>query len=153
MTPLQTNPTITEVAHNAKYDLLALRQVGIEVSPIHPATATLAEWLITPNSRHLGLKALAWVRLGVEMTLNPEPHRQRQEPDHHGEVPIAEAAPYAAADAVMTLRLIPLLEADLKEHGVEKLNREIEVQLIPILADMEEAGILLDLSLFDQLFT
>jgi len=47
------------------------------------------------------------------------------------EVPIAEAAPYAAADAVMTLRLAPLLEADLQDHGVEELNRDIEVKLIP----------------------
>jgi len=50
----------------------------------------------------------------------------------------------------MTLRLVPLQEADLQTHGVEKLNHEIEVKLIPILADMEEAGILLDLPLFER---
>lgn len=66
------------------------------------------------------------------------------------QVPIAKAAPYAAADAVMTLRLLPLQEADLKTHGVEKLNQDLEVRLIPILADMEEAGILLDLPLFER---
>jgi len=66
------------------------------------------------------------------------------------QVPIAEAAPYAAADAVMTLRLLPLQEADLQSHGVDKLNREIEVKLIPVLADMEEAGILLDLPFFER---
>jgi len=43
-----------------------------------------------------------------------------------------------------------LQEADLKTHGVEKLNQDLEVRLIPILADMEEAGILLDLPLFER---
>ncbi len=147
--PLLTDPKIGKVAHNAKYDLLVLRQVGIEVSPITFDTM-IAEWLITPNSRHLGLKALAWVRLGVEMTLIEALIGKGKNQITMAQVPIAKAAPYAAADAVMTLRLVPFLEADLQDHGVEKLNQDIEVKLIPILADMEEAGILLDLPLFDQ---
>jgi DNA polymerase-1 len=147
--PLLTNPTIAKIAHNAKYDLLVLRQVGIEVNPITFDTM-VAEWLITPDSRHLGLKALAWVRLGVEMTLIEDLIGKGKSQITMAQVPIAEAAPYAAADAVMTLRLLPLLEADLQSHGVEKLNREIEVKLIPVLADMEEAGILLDLPFFDR---
>ncbi len=147
--PLLIDPKIAKVGHNAKYDLLALRQVGIEVSPITFDTM-LAEWLISPDSRHLGLKALAWVRLGVEMTQIETLIGKGKSQITMAQVPIAEAAPYAAADAVMTLRLVPLVEADLQDHGVEKLNREIEVKLIPILADMEEAGILLDLALFDR---
>ncbi len=147
--PLLTDPKIAKIAHNAKYDLLVLRQVGIEVSPITFDTM-VAEWLITPDSRHLGLKALAWVRLGVEMTFIEDLIGKGKNQITMAQVPIAEAAPYAAADAVMTLRLLPLQEADLQSHGVEKLNREIEVKLIPVLADMEEAGILLDLPFFDR---
>lgn len=147
--PLLTNPKIAKIAHNAKYDLLVLRQVGIEVSPITFDTM-VAEWLITPDSRHLGLKALAWVRLGVEMTFIEDLIGKGKNQITMAQVPIGEAAPYAAADAVMTLRLLPLQEADLRSHGVEKLNREVEVKLIPVLADMEEAGILLDLPFFDR---
>jgi len=147
--PLLTNPKIAKIAHNAKYDLLVLRQVGVEVSPITFDTM-VAEWLITPDSRHLGLKALAWVRLGVEMTSIEDLIGKGKNQITMAQVPIAEAAPYAAADAVMTLRLLPLQEADLQSHGVEKLNREIEVKLIPVLADMEEAGILLDLPFFER---
>lgn len=147
--PLLTNPEIAKIAHNAKYDLLVLRQVGVEVSPITFDTM-LAEWLITPDSRHLGLKALAWVRLGVDMTLIEDLIGKGKSQITMAQVPIAEAAPYAAADAVVTLRLMPLLEADLQSRGVEKLNHEIEVKLIPVLADMEEAGILLDLPFFER---
>ena len=147
--PLLTNPKIAKIAHNAKYDLLVLRQVGVEVSPITFDTM-VAEWLITPDSRHLGLKALAWVRLGVEMTSIEDLIGKGKNQITMAQVPIAEAAPYAAADAVMTLRLLPLQEADLQSHGVDKLNREIEVKLIPVLADMEEAGILLDLPFFER---
>jgi len=146
---LLTDPRIDKVAHNAKYDLLVLRQVGVEVSPITFDTM-VAEWLIAPDSRHLGLKAQAWVRLGVEMTRIEDLLGKGKNQITMAQVPIAKAAPYAAADAVMTLRLLPLQEADLKTHGVEKLNQDLEVRLIPILADMEEAGILLDLPLFER---
>ncbi len=147
--PLLSDPNIAKVAHNAKYDLVVLRQVGVDVSPITFDTM-IAEWLITPESRHLGLKALAWVRLGVEMTEIETLIGKGKNQITMAQVPISQAAPYAVADAVMTLRLVPLLEADLREHGVEALNRDVEVKLIPILAGMEEAGILLDLPLFEQ---
>ena len=94
--PLLTNPKIDKVAHNAKYDLLVLRQIGIEVSPITFDTM-LAEWLITPDSRHLGLKALAWVRLGVEMTQIESLIGKGKNQITMAQVPIADAAPYAAA--------------------------------------------------------
>jgi len=149
ITPMLTDPTIAKVAHNAKYDLVVLRQVGVEVRPISFDTM-IAEWLISPDSRHLGLKALAWVRLGVEMTEIESLIGRGKSQITMAQVPISQAAPYAAADAVMTLRLFPLLAADLKTHGAEKLNQDVEVKLIPILADMEEAGILLDLPLFEQ---
>ena len=65
-TPL-TNPKIGKIAHNAKYDYIVLAKHGLKVSPLTFDTM-LAEFIIDPSSRNLGLKNLAFVKLGEEMT-------------------------------------------------------------------------------------
>ncbi len=59
-----TNPKIGKTGHNLKYDYLVLKRTGLEVSPLSFDTM-IAEWLINPASRNLGLKSLAWVRLRI----------------------------------------------------------------------------------------
>jgi DNA polymerase-1 len=141
--PLFSNPQIAKVAHHAKFDLIVLKQAGFEISPIRFDTM-IAEWLINPDSRNLGLKTLTWVRLGVEMTPIEELIGKGKNQLSMADLPIARVAPYAAADAVMTLRLMPILKADLRERNAEKLMDDLEMKLVPILAQMEENGVLLD---------
>src|SRR4030095_10309965 len=62
-----TNPKIGKIAHNAKYDYIVLARNGLRVSPLTFDTM-LAEFIIDPSSRRLGLKNLAFVKLGEEMT-------------------------------------------------------------------------------------
>ena len=145
--PLLENPKIGKVGHNCKYDLICLEQAGYKVAPISFDTM-IAEWLINPDSRNLGLKNLAWVRLGVEMTHIEELIGTGKNQKSMAEVPIEKVAPYAVADAVMTLRLVEPLTAELAAHQAERLNRDVEVKLIPVLADMEQKGILLDTAMF-----
>lgn len=145
--PILVDQKIEKVAHNAKFDLMVLQQAGMQVSPITFDTM-LAEWLINPDSRNLGLKTLAWVRLGVEMTPIEDLIGSGKKQLSMASLPIERVAPYAAADAVMTLRLMPLLQADLKARNAEKLMDDLEIKLIPVLAQMEENGILLDVAFF-----
>ena len=146
---LLSNPKIEKVAHNAKFDMLVLHTAGFEVSPLTFDTM-VAEWLINPTSRNLGLKAQASERLGVQMTEIDELIGKGKNQISMAEVPVERAAPYAAADAVMTLRLVEPMREDLKAHAAEKLYHDIENPLIPILAEMEESGILLDLEFFTE---
>ncbi len=138
-----------KVGHNLKYDYTLLARNGLRASPLAFDTM-LAEWLCDPASRSLGLKSLAWIRLGVEMTdietLIGRGKNQRSMAD----VPIAEVAPYAAADAEICLRLLPILEKELKEKNQTKLFQELEMPLIPILAQMEMTGISLDIDFLRQ---
>jgi DNA polymerase-1 len=60
------------------------------------------------------------------------------------QVPVELAAPYAAADAEVILRLMPVLEADLKANKAAHLFEKLEMPLVPVLARMEMAGITLD---------
>jgi DNA polymerase I len=67
------------------------------------------------------------------------------------EVMVADAAPYAAADAEVTVRLKPILEQKMAAVGVEKLFYEVEMPLVCVLADMERAGIALDANMLQTM--
>ena len=142
--PSMTDPRIPKIGHHLKYDFIMLARHGLRVSPLTFDTM-VAEWVNDPSSRNLGLKNLAGVRLGESMTHIEELIGTGKNQRSMAQVSIADAAPYAAADAETTLRLMPLLEADLKRlPKLWDLFINIEVPLIPVLADMEMAGICLD---------
>src|ERR1700690_1066359 len=145
-----TNPRISKVAHNAKYDYIVLARHGIVVAPITFDTM-IAEFVVDPSSHNLGLKNLAFARLGDEMTHIEELIGKGKKQISMAEVAIESAAPYAAADAETTLRLMPLMQAEVKRVKAEKLMAEIEMPLIPVLAGMEMTSLLLDLSFFKKL--
>ena len=145
-----TNPRISKVAHNAKYDYIVLSRHGLTVSPITFDTM-IAEFIVDPSSHNLGLKNLAFARLGDEMTHIEELIGKGKKQISMAEVAIESVAPYAAADAETTLRLMPLMQAEVKRVNAEKLMAEIEMPLIPVLAEMELTGVLLDLPFFKKL--
>ena len=143
-----TDPRIPKIGHNLKYDFIMLARYGLRMVPLGFDTM-VAEWVIDPDSRNLGLKNLALARLGEDMTRIEELIGKGKNQISMAEVAIADAAPYAAADAETTLRLMPLLETELR--GFSKLLDlflKIEMPLIPVLADMEMAGIALDKKFF-----
>jgi len=144
---LLSNKEIEKVGHNAKFDMVVLEEHGLKVSPLG-FDSMIAEWLVNPDSRNLGLKALTWVRLGIEMTHIEDLIGKGKTQISMDQVAISKAAPYAAGDAVMTWRLVKPLKAELQQHNALKLNDEIELKLVPVLATMEENGILLDEGLF-----
>ncbi|MEP6896057.1 MAG: DNA polymerase I, partial [Chloroflexota bacterium] len=143
-----TNPKIGKIAHNAKYDYIILAKYGLIVTPLTFDTM-LAEFIIDPSSRHLGLKNLAFVKLGEEMTHIEELIGKGKKQISMDQVAIESAAPYAVADAETTLRLLPIAEKELKRLNGEKLLQEIDLPLTPVLADMEMTGIMLDLPFFE----
>jgi DNA polymerase-1 len=143
-----TDPRIPKIGHNIKYDFIMLARCGLRIAPLGFDTM-VAEWVIDPGSRNLGLKNLALARLGESMTHIEELIGTGKNQRSMADVAIAEAAPYAAADAETTLRLMPLLETELK--GTPKLYDlfvKIEMPLISVLADMEMAGVALDKKFF-----
>jgi DNA polymerase-1 len=144
-----TNPKIGKIAHNAKYDYIVLAKHGLHVSPLTFDTM-LAEFIIDPSSRQLGLKNLAFVKLGEEMTHIEELIGKGKKQISMADVAIESAAPYAVADAETTLRLMPIQIQELKRVNGEKLLEEIDLPLTPVLADMEMSGIALDLPFFEE---
>ncbi len=153
--PPLTNPTIPKVAHNATFDMLVMRQQGIEVAPV-VFDSMIAEWVNDPISRFLGLKNLVRDRFNITMqeisSLIGSGKKQRTMADVSPEL----AAPYAAADAVLTYQLqleTPTLRlakdkkslrSDLTTTEQLRLFETIEMPLIPVIAEMEQTGVMLD---------
>lgn len=148
--PTLAEGQIPKIAHNAKYDFAILERYGLIVTPLGFDTM-IAEWLTDPASKHLGLKDLAFHRLGVEMTEISELIGKGKDQIIFAEVPIEQAAPYGAADADMTLRLAEKLKPEIEEKGQAKLLADIEMPLIPVLAAMEKEGVGIDVPFFKQM--
>lgn len=147
--PVLTNPTIPKVAHNAKYDYTILDRAGVRVSPITFDTM-IVEWLCDPASKFLGLKDLARHRLNVEMTNIEKLIGTGKNQQNFATVPIEQAAPYGADDAVQTWRLVSPLRQESQTKGLERLL-ELEMPLIEVLSAMEQAGIGVDVSVFVEM--
>ncbi len=148
--PVLGDPQVPKYAHHAKYDMEVLARHGLPVRGLAFDTM-LAEWLCNPSSQNLGLKNLAWVRLGEEMTTITQLLGKGKEQTTMDRVPVAEAAPYACADADMTFRLVPLLEKELEEKELTALYRDVELPLVDVLMAMECNGILLDVPYLRQM--
>lgn len=148
--PVMGDARKPKLGQNLKYDMLMLRVHGIDCAGIAFDTM-LAEWLIDPASRSLGLKEMADRYLGAQMTHIQELIGSGKGQISMAEVPVAQAAPYAAADAEVTLRLRPILSEGMRRTNVEHLFNEIEMPLVPVLAQMEWNGIALDTPFLERM--
>ncbi|MBI5353518.1 MAG: DNA polymerase I [Chloroflexi bacterium] len=150
LTPSMTDAKIGKVAHNAKYDYIILARYGLVVAPLTFDTM-LAEFIVDPSSRNLGLKNLALARLGEEMTHIEELIGKGKNQLSMADIAVESVAPYAAADAENTLRLMPILQKELEKVNGTKLLAEIDMPLTPVLAEMEMTGALIDTKFFSAL--
>ncbi len=149
LTPALTDPAIEKAGHNIKYDALVLASYGLQVHPISFDTM-IAEWLTDPASRNLGLKDMADTLLGISMTHIEELIGKGKNQLTMDQVPVAVVAPYAAADAEVTLRLIPLLREKMEKLNCTGIFNTIEMPLVPVLIKMEQEGISLDADFFTR---
>lgn len=140
--PLE-DPSIPKTAHNAVYDLMIMQRYGINVAPIAFDTM-LAEWVKNPISKFLGLKALVAQTLDIQMTDISELLGKGKSQISMDMVEIDAAAPYAAADAAMTFRLVEPLRGELGDSALAGLYDRLELPLIPIVSAMQHKGVTLD---------
>lgn len=134
---------IEKWGHNVKYDLEVLRTNGIHARGFTFDTM-VASYLLNPGSRQHNLNTVVFVEFGYQMQPIEEllgPKRARLTMD---KVPVVEVANYSCEDADYTFRLVKPFHAKLKERDNLTLLTELEMPLIPLLADMEEVGVKID---------
>ena len=148
--PVLEDPKVSKTAHNAKYDLTVLRRHGIEVQGLAFDTM-IAAYLLEPSRRGFGLKDLSWSKLGMEMRPISELIGQGRDQITMAQVSIADAAAYAAADAEATLRLVDVLEGELRRKEQWELFRDVEMPLVRVLMDMEMTGVAVDVDALKEI--
>lgn len=141
--PLYEHPQIVKVGQNIKYDIEVLARYGVEVKG-ELFDTMIAHYLIQPELHH-GMDYMAEVYLNyrtihIDELIGPKGKHQRS----MRELSPEQVYEYAAEDADITLRLKNILEPKLKEAGVERLFHEIEMPLVPVLAEMEMNGVRID---------
>jgi len=141
--PIYENPKTLKVGQNIKYDLEVLRNYGIALQG--PLFDTMvAHYLLQPELRH-NMDFMAEVYLNYETVhidalIGPKGKAQK----NMRELAPSEVYNYACEDADITLQLKNVLQPKLVEAGVERLFNEVEMPLIPVLAEMECNGVRID---------
>ncbi len=141
--PIYENTKTLKVGQNIKYDLEVLRSYGIRLQG--PLFDTMvAHYLLQPEQRH-NMDFMAEVYLNYETVhidalIGPKGKGQKSMRD----LAPSEVYAYACEDADITLQLKNVLQPQLAKANVEQLFNEVEMPLIPVLAEMECNGVCID---------
>jgi len=148
--PLLEDPQRGKIGHNLKYDLHVLENHGIHLQGIRYDTMLESYVLDSTATRH-DMDSVAMKYLGHQTIRYEDVAGKGAKQISFDQVPVAVAAPYAAEDAEVTLRLHQALWPQLAETpGLERVYDDFERPLVPILGAMEYHGVLLDTDLLRQ---
>lgn len=141
--PVFEDPAIRKIGQNIKYDMIVLRNVGVQLRGIVFDTM-VASYLLDAGGRSHNLDDMAQKYLGhktikIDQLIGKGKSQKRMD-----EVPVDQVATYAAEDADIPLRMHPILAKRLAEMELNQLNETLEVPLIEVLADMEFVGVRID---------
>jgi DNA polymerase-1 len=139
--PILDDNKSAKLAHNSKYDMTVLAELGVNVNNLTFDTMVAAYLM---GEKSLALKALAFSKLNMDMMPINDLIGTGAKQLPMSQVEIEKVADYACADADMTRRLTDLFGKELQGQGLWKLFSEVEMPLVPVLLRMERNGIALD---------
>jgi len=137
------DPNLHMVAHNAKFDLKVLRHAGIHITGRITDTMVMSYVADGSRSSHR-MDALALGLLGLDCISITSLIGSGKNQSTFDTVDLEQAVPYAAEDADITLRLMEPLRAEVDQQELVSLLDDLESPLVPVLADMEFAGVRVD---------
>ena len=141
--PVYENEKILKVGQNLKYDYEVLMKYGVRLAGKMFDTM-LAHYVIQPELRHnmdyLAEIYLNYKTIHIDELIGPKGKNQKNMRDLRPQ----DVYEYAAEDADVTLNLKNKLEGELKKYGAEELFYNIEMPLMPVLAEMEMNGVTID---------
>ncbi len=143
ITPILEDPAVGKTAHNAKFDLIVLRAAGINVKGL-VGDSMVASYVLDATRGTHKMDALSEALLGhrcipIVQLIGSGTHQRT-----FAQVPLEVAAPYAAEDADVAWRLERVLVPQLEAAGLSRLYRDVELPLVPVLAELEWNGIRVD---------
>jgi DNA polymerase-1 len=142
--PILENPAVEKVGHHLKYDLLVMRQAGVNVKGVSLDTI-IAAFVLDASRFQYGIDRLALDLLNIRKIPTSDLIGTGSRQISMRLVDPAKVATYAAEDADVALRLADLLESRLAEiPALKKLCDDVETPLIDVLVEMEANGIAID---------
>ena len=147
--PMLVSDAVLKVGQNIKYDMNVLAQHGVRVSPIEDTM--MLSYVLDGSSHGHGMDELARLHLGHECIGYESVCGKGKNAITFDKVALDKALDYAAEDADITLRLHGILRPRLREERVAAVYETIERPLIPVLVDMENAGIKVDVAALNAL--
>ena len=147
---LLEDPTVAKTVQNAKFDLLVLRGAGISLRGLDFDTM-VASYVLDPGRRSHGIDQLALEFLNHKMTTFAELCGRGKELIPYDQVPVDCARDYSCEDADYTWQLRGVFEPQMETLQLARLFREVEMPLVGVLAEMEWAGIAIDVEWFRTL--
>ena len=147
--PLLEHPSLPKVGQNLKYDWQILANWGIQLAGI-AADTLLESYIINPEEPH-GLDALALKYLGHQNISYEDVTGKGKSQISFAEVSIEKATEYSGEDSDIALRLHERLQSEVVAMGGRKLLEDIEIPLVPVLAQMEFTGVRVDQSKLEKM--
>ncbi|MDY6967747.1 MAG: DNA polymerase I [Spirochaetota bacterium] len=148
--PIIENPDIKKIGQNIKFDILVLKNEGIELKGAYFDTM-IASYLLDPSVRRHNLDALALKYLEYETISYEDLVGKGKKSLSITDVPLESLSDYAIEDADITYSLYKILKNKIKEEQLEELMYDVEMLLIDILSLMEWNGVKIDLKYFKEL--
>ena len=140
--PVLEDDAILKIGHNIKYDWKMLARHGIRMTPIEDTM--LMSYAMGSDLFSHGMDGLAERVLGHKTTPIKDLIGTGKAQITFDQVPLDRATPYAGEDAEVTWRLWQMLRPQLQQQAVTTAYETLERPMVPVLADMEMAGIKLD---------
>ncbi len=148
--PLFEDPKIKKIGQNIKYEIMVLKNFGIELEGVWFDTMVASYCINTSKPNH-NLDDIAMEHLGVRITDIVELIGTGKNQITMDKVDIEKLYRYGCQDSDVTFRLAGILGKKLKERDSWELFEEIEMPLVRVLADMEYAGVAIDTELLEEL--
>ncbi|MFH1351651.1 MAG: DNA polymerase I [Pseudomonadota bacterium] len=141
---------ITKVGQNIKYDALVFKSYGVELKGIHFDTM-IASYVINPGLRQHNLDYLAQHYLNHKMITYHEVVGKGKNEVSFSEIDVERAKEYSCEDADIALRLMTVLDRQLQSDMNQELFYNLEMKLLPVLMEMEWAGVKVDTTFFREM--
>ncbi len=147
--PLLEDPGVLKVGHNIKYDMQVMARYGVEVAPIDDTM--ILSYVLEGGAHGHGLDELATLMLGHTNIKYSEVAGSGKKQISFAEVALDKALDYAAEDAEVTGRLYRQFHPRIATERMATVYETLERPLIPVLSDMERAGIIVDAPFLKEL--
>jgi DNA polymerase-1 len=146
--PILENADTGKIAYNGKHVMTVLAGCGVKLENLN-FDAVLAAYLL--GEKNLGLKALVFNKLGVEITTPAELTGTGKKQSSISLLDADRIATHACAAVDVLWSLKETLEPELRKQNLWQLFTEVEMALVPVLVAMERNGILLDTDLLRKM--